>query len=190
MIEVEKKFQPNGKELEALLADAEFIGEKTHKDAYYDYPDFRLFKKGFRLRNRDGRFELKIKNADFAASGTTNSEEIDKEPQILERLGFSRDAKLAEIVDKDFRVYAKWKTQRRKYRKEDFTIDVDETSFGYNVCEIEVMVEHPEDAAEAERKIVELAEKYGFALTKLPTKLKEYLRVVEPGLYPELGRYV
>ena len=107
MIEVEKKFQPTAGELQAFLAGAEFLGEIENYDEYYDYPDFRLFKKGFRLRNRNGTFELKIKGSDFA-SGTTNSEEIETEPKMLEKLGFDRDVKLAELLSRDMEVFAVW----------------------------------------------------------------------------------
>jgi predicted adenylyl cyclase CyaB len=190
MIEIEKKFQPTKGALHALLSEAEFLDEKRNMDIYYDYPDFRLFKNGFRLRERNGNLELKIKKDDFPDSGTTNSEEIDTEGEILERLGMSKDSKLREILEKDMKAYASWETKRRKYKNGRFIIDVDETSFGYNVCEIEVMVEDPLEARQAEEEIVKLAGKFAFSLAKLPSKMKEYLRVVKPALYSELGKYV
>jgi adenylate cyclase class IV len=189
MIEVEKKFQPTEDELEALLEGAEFLGEIENYDEHYDYPDFRLFKKGFRLRNRNGKFELKIKGSDFA-SGTTNSEEIETEPEILEKLGFGPEAGLADIISAQMEVFAAWRTKRKKYKKGRFNIDVDKTDFGYNVCEIEVMVEDPQEAERAEREITNLAREAGFPLEKLPTKMREYLKVAKPEIYQELYKFL
>lgn len=60
MIEVEKKFKPTEEQLNAMVTGAEFLCEKVLHDVYYDYPDYRMFKKDVRLRNRNGNFELKI----------------------------------------------------------------------------------------------------------------------------------
>ncbi|MFA6257065.1 MAG: CYTH domain-containing protein [Candidatus Paceibacterota bacterium] len=184
MIEVEKKFQPTETQLQALLVEAEFVGEKFYSDFLYDYPDRRLFKQGFRLRNRNGNFELKILRPDFEG-GTSSAEEIEDETGILEKLGFGKDSNLAEIVSREMNILASWETKRKKYKKGQFNIDVDETSFGYNVCEIEVMVENSSEAEEASTNIMTLAQEFGFSLTKLPSKLKEYFRVMKPDFYKE-----
>ena len=65
MIEVEKKFQPTEEELQKALEGAEFVAEKILADTFYDLPDFSYFKEAKRLRNRNGRFELKIEVKDF-----------------------------------------------------------------------------------------------------------------------------
>ena len=78
MIEVEKKFQPTKEQLAKMLADSEFIKEKDLHDVYYDYPDYKMFKAFVYLRNRNGRFELKI--GDDEIEGV--SKEIEDEEEI------------------------------------------------------------------------------------------------------------
>src|SRR3989344_2511232 len=189
MIEIEKKFQPTAGELQALLAGAEFIGEKFYTDILYDFPDRRLFKKGFRLRNRNGDFELKIVKSD-SENGVASSEEIETETEILEKLGFGKDDDLQKVVKDNMDILANWETKRKKYKKGRFNIDVDETSFGYNVCEIEVMVADRRGSENAEREIIGLVDELGFSLEKLPTKMKEYLKAAKPEIYQELYKFL
>lgn len=186
MIEVEKKFQPTGAQLDALLRGAEFLGERFYTDILYDFPDRRLFKKGFRLRNRNGGFELKIVRSD-SSDGVASSEEVETEIEILEKLGFGKDGDLAQAVKDNMNILASWDTKRKKYKKGDFNIDVDETSFGYNVCEIEIMVDDPAQAAEAENKILKLAREFGISTPNLPPKLMEYFKTTQPDAYKELS---
>ena len=186
MIEVEKKFQPTGEQLEVLLAGAEFIGEKFYTDILYDFPDRRLFKKGFRLRNRNGDFELKIVKLD-SEDGVASSEEIETEIEILEKLGFGKDDDLQKVVKDNMDILANWETKRKKYKKGEFNIDVDETSFGYNVCEIEIMIDDPAQVVESENKILKLAQEFGVSMHKLPPKLMEYFKVMQPEVYKELS---
>ena len=60
MIEVEKKFILTTEQEKSLIEGADFLGEKKFTDIYYDDEDFSLTKKDLWLRNREGRFELKI----------------------------------------------------------------------------------------------------------------------------------
>ncbi len=176
MIEVEKKFQPNEEQLKAMLATAEFLGEIVNHDAYYDYPDYRLFKKNIWLRSRNGNFELKIKKGTFAG------EEIETQTGIEK---YFHVENLPEFVKNDLVIIMQWDTKRKKYKKEDFTIDIDETSFGYKVLEIELMVRNEEEIQEAENKILTLATRYNFPIEDLPSKRKEYFRVLKPEKYKE-----
>ncbi|MDP9249350.1 MAG: CYTH domain-containing protein [bacterium] len=185
MIEIEKKFQPTEEQLEALLTGTEFLGEKFYTDILYDFPDRRLFKKGFRLRNRNGGFELKIVKSD-SGSGIAGSEEVENDPEILEKLGFEREDNLQKVVKDNMDILAIWETKRKKYKKGEFNIDVDETSFGYNVCEIEIMVDNPDQVVESENKILNLAQEFGLSLRKLPPKLQEYFRLMQPEVYKQL----
>lgn len=177
MIEVEKKFQPTGEQLEALLAGAEFLEEVVNHDAYYDYPDYRLFKNNTWLRDRNGNFELKIKKGTFAG------EEIETKIGIEKYLHIEN---LGEFVKNDLMVIMQWETRRKKYKKEDFNLDIDETSFGYKVLEIELMVRNEEEIKGAEDKILALAARYNFPIKDLPSKRREYFRLVEPEKYEEL----
>src|SRR3989344_1018380 len=174
MIEVEQKFQPTEGELRALLRDARFLGEVVNKDAYYDYPDWRFFKKNIWLRNRNGNFELKIKKGTFAAEEIETQIEIEKYFKVQD---------LKEFVKNDLIIIMEWNTKRRRYKKDDFNIDVDKTSFGYKVIEVELMVETENEIKKAEDEILALVKKYNFTIKDLPSKRKEYLRLVKPEKY-------
>lgn len=186
MIEVEKKFQPTEEELAAMLLGAEFMSEKVNHDIFYDLPDFPYLKQGMRLRNRNGRFELKIDVKGFEKSGTAHNEEIENYLEILERLGFDKGGILANIVAGKMEPWMEIKTKRKTYHKGEFIIDIDETDFGYDVVEIEMLVEDNSKVKEAEEKILDFAKSYGWEMKDLPGKGWEYLRRVKPELYLKL----
>lgn len=177
MIEVEKKFQPSDKQLKNILIGAEFLGEVVLEDTYYDYPDYRFFKNKTYFRNRNGSFELKIGKSHGV------SEEIEVKKDIEQYFGTNN---LEEFIKKNLVVITEYDTNRRKYKKEDFNIDVDETSFGYKILEIELMVEKEEHIEEAENKIINLAKKYNFEIKKVSPKRKEYFRLLKPEVYKKL----
>ena len=186
MIEVEKKFQPTEGQIRVFLADAEFVGKKIIEDIYYDLPDFSFFKGGMRLRKRNGIFELKIEIPNSEKTRASQREEITDESEILARLGFNGNENLEQIVVQKMGIFATIRTTRREYRKGEFIIDIDETDFGYSVCEIELTIEDTAKREEAEEKIIELARSFGFSSKKLPGKIKEYIRRVKPKLFQEL----
>ena len=68
-----------------------------------------------------------------------------------------------------------FKTKRTKYKKCGFTIDVDECDFGYNVCEIELMVKEENKAQEGKEKIIKFAQDNGLEFKKIMGKRKTYL---------------
>ena len=64
---------------------------------------------------------------------------------------------------------------------------MDEMSFGYKVCEIELLVEKEEDIKEAKEKISAFAKGYNIEFKKLPAKRSEYLRLFRPEIYKQIG---
>lgn len=188
MIEVEKKFQPTEEQLKALLEGTEFVGETENNDIYYDFPDYRLFLKGHRLRKRNDGYELKVALPDHNDSGLHSYNEIENDVEILSFIGFNETDSLAEIIKTEMSIFCDIKTKRRKYKKEDFSIDIDETNFGYNMVEIELMVEDDSKIKEAEERIVALATSLGFSFMKLPGKTIEYLKRVRPEVYALLHK--
>jgi adenylate cyclase class IV len=185
MIEVEKKFQPTDGQLSRLLVGAQFINEQKHTDIYYDLPDFSYLRKDTHFRKRDDKYELKIKMP-VLSKHTSRFEEIDDETDILERLGFDRNAGLEKIIKENMIISCVIKTKRRKYKKDEFIIDIDKTDFGYNVCEIELLVESETEMNQAEEKIIAFAKKFDFPIEKLPGKVKECLRITKPEIYKNL----
>lgn len=177
MIEVEQQCQPTEEQLKELLENAQFIEEYVDHDIYYDYIDYRLFKKDARLRSRNGSYELKIGKSSGVSEELETKEDIEKYFGGTDLTEFIR-SNLIPIID--------YKAKRRKYKKEDFIITVDEMSFGYKVCEIELMVEKEEQIKDAEKKIEDLAKKFNIIIKKLHAKRKEYFRLVKPEVYKEL----
>jgi predicted adenylyl cyclase CyaB len=186
MIEVEKKFQPTEVQLQALLQAALFVKEKTMHDVYYDFPDYRLFKSGKRLRKRGDNFELKVafitNNNVQAAHEFETEEDIKKEMQITER------ESLQEIVDTQLQVLADYTTIRQEYKKDEFVIDVDKMSFGVDLIEIELLVDSTDKVQEAQEKIITLISQFGIEVTDLPLKPDMYVKKMRPEIYNEIHR--
>ncbi len=188
MIEVEKKTQPTEEQLEVLLKEAEFIQEKIIHDMYYDFPDYSLFKKGIRLRKRDSGFELKGYLGNSDSVSIRAAREIEDESEIKKHLNMGDDKSLEEIINKDFILLCGYTTKRKKYKKEGFIIDVDETDFGYNMTEIEIPVEDETKIKEAEDRLISFAKKYNLEILDLPIKPDEYLRRLKPEIYNLIHR--
>lgn len=186
MIEVEKKFQPTEEQLQALVKEAQFISEKEHTDIYYDFSDYRLFKNGHRLRKRNNGYELKVAQEGHTDSDLQMYNEIENDEEILSFLGFDKNDSLQKIIEEQTGIICEIKTNRKKYKKDDFSIDVDSTDFGYDMVEIELMVGDKSKIKEAEEKIVSFALSAGLSLSKLPGKTIEYLKRMNPELYKKI----
>ncbi len=180
MIEVEKKFRPTQEQLTALLEDAEFIGEKILEDVYYDYPDYRLFKKEIRLRERNGNYELKIGDDEVAGI----AEEIEGEEDIKSYLKIA--VPLKDFIKDNLIKIIEYTTKRIKYKKDKFAIDVDDLSFGFKCVEIELMVSDVADTNEAHQKIISFVQHYGFEINDVPSKREEYFRLNKPDIHRKL----
>ncbi len=178
MIEVEKKFQPTEEQLQNLLKGCVFVKEIVNHDIVYDYPDYKLIRKGVRLRKRNGNFELKISED---GKDESISLEIDKEEEIKKYL--NTDLPISEFIAKNMIEAMDIKTSRRKFKKDNFIIDVDELDFGYKCVEIEILVENRSEVPEAYQRILNLAQVYNFDLKEVSPKKKEYFRKVKPDVY-------
>jgi adenylate cyclase class IV len=178
MIEVEKKFQPTEEQLKALLNGSKFVAKKENNDIYYDYPDFRLLKESIKLRNRNGSFELKIRMPNSSHSEVEDKKEIEK--------FFNLENGLEEFVKNNLEIVGSFKTFRDEYEKDGFVIDIDVTDFGYEMCEIEILVETEEQTEEAKNRILNFAHSYNLESKKLKPKLTEYLKKNKPEVYKEI----
>ncbi|MBP9802885.1 MAG: CYTH domain-containing protein [Candidatus Pacebacteria bacterium] len=175
MIEVEKKFSLENIDLDKFLGDLDFLGEVLNHDIYYDYPDYRLLKNKIYLRNRNGNFELKIKQ------GSGVYQEIEDENKIAD---YFKVSSLKDFVNKDLHGCMDIKNNRKKYKKEDFHIDIDDMDFGYKEGEIELLVETEEEIKNAEERIYEFFKKYNLEkLHEDTSKKRVYLKTKRPDLY-------
>jgi len=211
-IEVELKYQPTEEQLSSLLEGAERLPDEKIHDVYFDFPDFKLLRKGIRLRYRiikrkekDGEppfeavgfFELKIGLGNKADLEIKDKEKI-KEYLENEKDGikqfFDTGKGLEEIVVKkenQFIPIVDFNTERRKYIKNRFIIDIDEVDYGpneekCNICEIELMIKDEEKIKETKEKIKEFAEGYGLDGRGVIPKGWEYLRRFNKEIYQEI----
>ncbi|MBP6060921.1 MAG: CYTH domain-containing protein [Candidatus Pacebacteria bacterium] len=180
MIEVEKKFRPTKEQLENLLKDCIFIKEVVNHDIYFDYPDYRLFKKEIRLRERNGNYELKIGDDEVAGI----AEEIEDEEDLKSYLKI--EVPLKEFIKDNLIKIIEYTTKRIKYKKDKFAIDVDDLSFGFKCVEIELMVSDNSETDEAHNKIINFAQHYGFEIRDVPSKGEEYFRLFKPDIHRKL----
>lgn len=185
MIEVEKKFQPTEEQLNKLLDNSVFCKDVVNHDIIYDYPDYRLIKKSIRLRNRNGEFELKV-SEEKDENNVFSSLEIENEEEIKKYFGI--EMPITEFIKLNMIEAIKITTKRKKYKKDDFIIDIDDLDFGYHCVEIELLVEKKSEVSRAHERIVNLAASYGFDLKNVPAKKKEYFRIVKPEVFKELYR--
>lgn len=168
MIEVEKDFILSEEAERRLAAVATSVTEKQLRDVYYDTPDFAWTTRDHWLRLRNGVFELKIRTRAQSTGAVSQYQEIENEDDIRKTLRISVQGTLSEdLRTAGFVEVCDCETQRTEYRVGAFVVDVDRasfagTSFVFQTAEIELMVEHPEDVAEAEKRILEFAPIHGF----------------------------
>ena len=189
MIEVEKKFRLQPGDEERLVAGAEHVSEKMMVDVYYDLPDYALTKKDRWLRCRDDRWELKIAVHDRTITKRNEDQydELEDEDKIRQALGLTAMSDLlSDLTQVGYVPVATIKTTRRKYRRGGFTIDLDTMDYGYEICEIEKMVQGREQVEQAAQEILQFAERCGLSRGTVRGKVLEYLFRYAPGHYQAL----
>ncbi len=174
MIEIEKKFILTPEQEKSLTEGAEFLGEKKFTDVYYDDDNFSLTKKDIWLRQRDEKFELKLPmNESIEKRISDQYLELDNEKDILSA--------------SDYKPFCSVTTTRRKYKKDDFGIDLDIMDFGYTLAEIEYMTEDVAKIKEATQSIIEFAKKHHIdTKAVIRGKIVKYLELNNPAHFQAL----
>lgn len=183
MYEVEKKFILKDDDESKLIEGAKFLGEKKFTDTYYDTDDYGLTTKDIWLRERDERFELKVPfNNSLHERVSDQYQELETDAEIAKYLKLPTDRSLrSSLADNGYQIFCTVTTTRRKYKKDGFVIDLDIVDFGYEIAEIEYMVDDISKMNEATEKIIQFAK--GLGLTDGPVmrgKVAEYLRIKSP----------
>lgn len=190
MIEVEKKFLLTDGESVALTRGVEFLGEKVFADIYYDTADYAFTVKDKWLRERDGRWELKLPlNADGKRL-VDQYDEVENESDIRRVLALPEDGEFRVVLSgAGYEPFCMCKTTRRKYRKNGFIIDLDMVEFedfSYGIGEIELMVHTKEEIDGAVTKIMEFAKAHHLTIAPVRGKVIEYLKRKKPEHYNAL----
>lgn len=184
MIEVEKKFTLSSEDIERITEGAEFLGEKSFTDTYFDTSGYLLTKSDKWLRLRGNRFELKLPmNAGKGSSQRQldQYEELDTDEAIYKALDIKPTATLQKDLEiNGYKSFSTFTTTRKKYKNGDFVIDLDVIDFGYSIGEIELMVESQSEMEEALNKILVFAKEQGLSVAPVRGKVIEYIRRNNP----------
>lgn len=201
MIEIEKKFLLTDGQMQALLANARELGEKSVTDSYLDTANYNLTTNNFWFRERNGAYELKAPlTSKSRRSATTNRyHELTELESIRQTLELDTTSDFATVLsDAGIKRFMTCFTHRTSYAKQGFTIDVDavtylDSQFKYAIAEIELIVDDESQADEAERRIIEFAKQFNLTtdqviLGKVAAYLKtertdHYDILVEAGIF-------
>ncbi len=189
MIEVEQKFQLKPGDRERLLAGAEFVNTHVMHDVYYDTADAKLISGEAFLRNRDGRFELKLPLHRLSKQlpKAYHYQEYEDEAEIRKVLNLPAAGTMAEVLERSgYKAVAEYATTRTKYRREPFILDFDTTDFGFSVIEIERQVEREEERADAAQSIHDFANEVGLELVHVRGRIHEFLVLKRPDLWEQV----
>lgn len=121
MIEIEQKFILAKAQKKKLLESAEFLGEKTFVDVYYDTVEYALTKNDIWLRSRDGKFEVKLPFSKNGHGFTGQYNEIEGEEKIRQIFDIVPEGSFLEDIQSfGYESFCKCKTIKKKHNKENF----------------------------------------------------------------------
>jgi len=178
MIEIEKNFDLRVGEKEKIISGAKFLGKREITDVYFDSKDFSLTTKDYWLRQRNGRWELKvpvigIKTDDKAIDRYT---ELESDKEIIKELKLNKDKQIKDsLAASSIFPFATIITKRETYQKGEYHLDFDEMDFGFVTFEVEIMVKDESEIPLAEKKIADFVKKQGIDSAKGRGKVQEYL---------------
>jgi len=179
MIEVEKKFKLDKKQLARIIKLADFVSKKAFIDIYFDDEKRTLTCHDMWLRKRGQNFEFKVPVKFQQAGKRANVyREIYGRKKISARLKIKNEGSdFTKTLKKNgYSPFCKIKTIRQKYSYQRFTIDIDEMGFGYALCEIEKAASSPAKIMETEKAVLKLGHELGLRIKwKIRGKVLEYL---------------
>ena len=180
MIKVEQKFILTKEDIERLTAGAEFLNERTFKDAYYDTTEFALTRNDMWLRKRGEEFELKIPMHLEGNKTGQQYQKIEGAEKIREIFAVAPIGSFEDdIAAFDYAPFCECVTIRRKFRVGSFVIDLDEIEYGdfsYCIGEIELMVNEKSEISNAINKIEAFAGDNLLTIAPVRGKVIEYLK--------------
>jgi len=191
MIEIECKYRLDKGQEEKLIQGAEFFKEIKNEDIYLDRASHELTLQGIWLRKRNGRFEMKVALPDMSQKhfGTTQYRELETDDAIADTLQLPGNANLeADLLQAGYVPFMEVCSQRRSYRNGPFRIDLDTTDYGYQMAEIELMIEENDDRSTARKRITDFAESLGIDTSPVRGKILEYLFRYRPDHYEALSK--
>lgn len=190
MIEVEKKFKLTDTQVSSLLQKATFLKQVEFTDTYYDDANFSHILKDEWLRDRNGKFQLKVPLSIDSHRLVDQYEEIEDDASIIEHLNLNQKESIADnLSQKNIKPFCKCHTIRKKYQNQEFIIDIDEVNyedFSYSICEIEILVETESEVEAAIQKILDFSKKHNLEVAPVRGKVVEYIKRKYPDIYNQL----
>lgn len=190
MIEIEKKFLLTDENIARLTDNAEFLGEKSFTDIYYDTDDLRLTSKDRWLRTRDGVWELKLPLHTSTERVADQFEELTTEEEIRKAIELPATHSFADdLTTAGYKPFYRGTTTRKKYKNGEFIIDLDTVTFDtftYSLGEIELLITDQTEMQHAVNKIIAFASECGLTIGPVRGKVNEYLKRVRPEHYAQL----
>ncbi len=183
MIEVEKKFALRPGDRERLTKGLEPFAIVTMVDTYYDDSAYLLSRNDTWLRNRNGTFEVKVPLHPKSVKERKGDRfrEIEDDEGIREFLRLPRSGDIGkEIASAGYLPFATITTVRKKYRYGDMVIDLDSIDYGYELAEVEVMVNDRSEMDAALETITTFARSVGLSSAPVRGKVIEYIRRTNP----------
>lgn len=187
MIEVEVRFHLLEDKREYLLDSTSFVSEITFTDTYYDTQTYALSVQDVWLRTRDDKFMLKVPathTSTFAFDKTSPMHEIEDETEIRNFLGIQTKLDIKQDIESHgYEPLYTFTSTRRKYKKNEFSIDIDHVDyklFTYDICEVEIMVERPEQIQDALQKIHSFIAKHKITIQPIDGKLVYLIKRINP----------
>ncbi len=185
-IEVEQKYLLSDGQEERLLEGSHFMSQQNLIDIYFDNSDYSLTTKDRWLRQRNGKWNLKLPR-NWPRTSTVNTyDELEQEEEICQALEILPHGNLKEDLKAlGFLPFAKIETNRRSYAKGSFRIDLDTAYFSpngdrsandmYQIAEIEIIVENAEEITLVREEILRFATRQGLEAKFIRGKLIEFL---------------
>src|SRR2546430_2723169 len=158
--------------------------EKTFTDSFWDTEDYQFITKSWWLRERDGKWELKIYGSD--GNGMGMSEEVTDDLRITKLLGLPNGAVKSALERAGYRPFCELSSTRKRYSVNGMSVDLDSVkgeSFDYQIGEVEMEVEHPDETPQAAAKIAQFVWQNGLSEVRTRGKVLEYLWQVKPEVY-------
>lgn len=191
MIEVEKNFDLAPGDKEGLIRGARFLERRVLTDVYYDTSEYDLTCRDYWLRERNGRWELKVplNSENIGERLTDQYRELENEEEIVRQLDLRPGLSfVVALKEKRIEPFVTMVTTRESFEKDGFHFDFDEMDFGFVTFEAELMVKDVKEISLAEKRLMGLAEIYGIKSTKGRGKVIEYLARYSPRHYEALVR--
>lgn len=191
MIEIEKKFLFSKQQIKEIAEKFEFFGEEIIVDLYYDTKKYDLTKNDIWLRKRNGVFQLKIPvRSENDKEHFNKYQEIEGEEKIRQIFSVAPIGSFEQDINRfGYEVFCNCKTVRKKYKKNNISIDLDEVfldDFSYAIGEVEIMVEKKVDMEKAVGEIKKFAKENKLEIAPVRGKVIEYLKKKKPRHYREL----